>query len=133
MLINGLFALLLEMDTIMDRSQWMHGNPYEHKNNRIVATFGQWYLYPTINLHPPPFHVFFNSCTQFFHFHLAFGFSTCYLTYASCCREMGVLTKMVKHRLLWRIVWLLRHLMGLKRKKLRNYEKLKDLSTTYNT
>ncbi len=73
---NGLFALLLETDTIMDRT--LQQDPKECMAilmnmetirillNNLVATFGQWYLYLTVSLHPPPLHVFSILAPNFF-------------------------------------------------------------------
>ncbi len=67
MLMNGLFVLLLETDTVIDMtfvqdpkacmaiftSMEIIGT----LRNSLVATFGQWYLYPTRNVHLPFIHV----------------------------------------------------------------------------
>lgn len=67
-MLDGLFDLLLEMNTIMD---WiLLQDPKECMVilvnmetigilcNSLVAAFRQWYLYLSISLHPPPLHLF---------------------------------------------------------------------------
>ncbi len=66
MLINGLFALLSRIDTILDKTLmqdpkaymaiFMNRETIGTLCNSLDAAFGQWYLYPTISLHPPSVH-----------------------------------------------------------------------------
>jgi hypothetical protein len=64
---NGLFALLSKMDTVMDMIFLedpkacmvilMNMEIIKTLRNNLVATFGKWHLYPTVNLHLPSIHV----------------------------------------------------------------------------
>jgi hypothetical protein len=64
---NGLFVLLTETDTVMDMTLMQDPKAYMaiFTNmeiigtlcNSLVAAFGQWYLYPTINVRLPSIHV----------------------------------------------------------------------------
>jgi hypothetical protein len=66
-LMNGFFVLLSETNMVMDMTflqdpkAWMaifmNMETIEILCNSFVVAFGQWYLYPIVNVHLPSIHV----------------------------------------------------------------------------